>query len=321
MNLITTSAIFKQAYSAIDVDFALSSIKSFIDDADENYIIPVIGRTTFDKVISLGEGTSTAEKVIVNLLRKAEANFAVNLYVSAGSVNISDAGISVSKTEKSLPASDKKLVTLKSDTIEAGFNLLYNALDQIEANKDALDYNDTQERAKNLAMFINNAREFQMAGINIGSSNNLYQTLRTYQFTPEVYQVEKLLGNSITQTLRNGILNNELEPLYAELLKKVRRAVAPLTMVEAIPFKVVAVNANGVFTTNHTDGGSSSNIENRNPASENNIQRLINKCQEKADLALLDIENYLNENAEDLEIQPKGEPIKINEPGSKFYYM
>lgn len=321
MNIIRNSEQLKQAYSAVDVDFDLNSIKSFMDDADIGFIIPFIGRETFDKIISLNEGTETYQKVIIALLRKAEAYFTIHLYASAGSVNISDAGISVTKTDKSLPASDKKLVALKSDTIETGYNALFAALDQIEVNKSALDYANSQERKNNLALFVNNAREFETGGININRSNNLYHLLRTYQVSPEVERIEPILGSKVTQTLRSGILDGNLTPIYKELLKKVTRAVVQLTMAEAIPYRAVSVSTNGIFTVNYTDGGSSGNIENRNPANDKLLQGLMSKCVNAGEIALTALENFLNENAEEFEIPPKGEPININEPDSKLYYM
>src|SRR5690606_36293899 len=120
------------------------------------------------------------ESALLLLLQKAAVNFALGYYVNSGAVNISNAGITVTKSDKRLPASDKKLVALRRDCFESAYGALEKAVDYLESNlADFTEYAGSDEYKANRAYFINNSKDFQSNGVNIGNSAQLYQVLKT----------------------------------------------------------------------------------------------------------------------------------------------
>jgi hypothetical protein len=320
-NLIKTGTDLKKYNSAVQKDFQLDSIQSFIDDADNDLIIPAVGRPTLILVADSADDLNALQQTLYHLLAKSEVNYAIAHYTSSGSVNISDAGISVSKSDRTLPASDKKLVALRTDSLEKAYNSLALAIEFLEENKDVFtDYAASAERINNRSLFILTAKEFQESGVMINNSSHLFDSLKTYIRNAE-FKIEKLLGGDLTNSVRSAILANNADEKTGALIKKIRRPVAFAAMAEAVLFKAVSVTPNGVFTTSHTDGGASANIENRATASEKFLNMMFCKLENSANAAFDQLKQFLIDNAEDYSYTIV-EAIDMNDyPERNSYYL
>src|SRR5690606_40256679 len=112
MRIITNVEQLKEANSAVSVDLALASLASYIDTAEAE-IIAIIGEATLTEVL--------ASTIGLSLIRRAVVDLALADYSSSGAIEISDKGIHVTKSEKYLPASDKKLINFRLDSFNRGW--------------------------------------------------------------------------------------------------------------------------------------------------------------------------------------------------------
>lgn len=277
MALLDTTAELKLHNSAITGDLEISNIQSFIDDAIEQHTVPAIGRTQFNTLVDgkAGYAAGSVQATLIKLLQKSVTAFAIALYTNDGAVEISDAGIHVTKSEKRLPASDKKILALRRQNMQAGYFALEIALIYAEDNKATFtDYAASDERLKNLAGYINASSDFPQT---IPVSAELYARIRAIQLRVEVDLIDTILGDTIADDLRAHIIAGALTNPETELLKKVRNALAPLTLAEAIPYQLVSIDPTGAYVFSDTVGGISGNVENRTPAELQKLQIVMNR--------------------------------------------
>ncbi|RZJ85844.1 MAG: hypothetical protein EOO20_19490 [Chryseobacterium sp.] len=219
-----------------------------------------------------------------------------------------------------LPASDKKLMQLRKSNIKSAFAALELLVSFLEDNKaDFPIYADGDERKENRSLLINTSAEFQKAGVQIGNDAQLYQTLRVYQSNAEETYIIPTLTEALAAILKGKILSNSLTPLESELLKKVQKAVAPYTMIEAVPYLPLNIDSSGIFELSETVGGVSGNVENRNPATERAISRVLMGYCVKAEQHLETLRKFMKANAEALSYTVPTEVLFNEDPNSNIY--
>jgi hypothetical protein len=229
MAFIDHSSEIKKHNSAVDKVIDLTNVQSFIDDAINTKLIPGIGRDQYESLIAgkLGFADGTKQKTVFDLLQKAGVNFMLGEYTDSGALIISNAGISVAKGNNSMPASDTKLMKFKRKCLNDGFNNLELAIQFLEKNVvDFPLYGASDERKSNNALMINSSMEFQAAGVNIGSSAQLYNTLRIYQQAVEENNIIPILGSGFYDAFKALSLVGGLGPKQAKLLEQLRKAIA-----------------------------------------------------------------------------------------------
>lgn len=320
--LIETKDELKRHNSSITEDMDPESLRSFLDDADLEFIIPAIDRATFNMLVA-GKATfadADPKKTAVTLLQKAAVNFALGNYVNSGAVSITNAGISVIKNSTRMPASDKKLVALRADCFEAAYSALEKAIDFLEQNLLTFtDYATSSAHQNNRALFINSSADFQAAGVNINKSAQLYQTIRTHQIEVELDKIEPILGNTITSTLRAAILSGSSTNEQKTLIKKIQYPIAFFSLAYALTYLMVSVRPNGVFQVNSSVGGISGNTEITSPATETTIGLIKAKLMSSAENHLHNLREFLSANATTYGYT-KPVPVVFNDDASSNIY-
>lgn len=286
----------KRHNSAVTGDLGLTNIQSFIDDAVNSHVIPKIGRAQYNALIT-GKGGFASDSIqmtMLLLIQKAVASFTIAYYSANGAVEISDAGIHVTKTEKRLPASDKKILALRRQNLTAGYAALEMAVIYAEGNKGTFtQYAASDERPINLSGYINTSVEFPQT---IQIDAELYSRVRSIQLKVEEDLIDTILGTTVAETLRDHILNGGLLDPEKELLKKIRRALAPLTIAEAIPYQLVSLDPTGAYVFSDTVGGISGNVENRTPAELQRLQVTMNKLSMDGEKYKESLRLWMNDN-------------------------
>lgn len=284
MELITSGLEIKRHNSAVVVGIQLSGVKSFIDDAINKNILPKIGRETFTEIVNARESLTAIQKPLFDLLQKACVGFMMAYYSTSGAIQINDGGISVLKGSNFLPASDKKLMALRKDSFEKGYESLELALEYLEAYiNDFTTYKNSSERKENRSLLINTSYEFQNSGVNIGNSSQLYQILRTYQVDAERTYINPLLGDELNDLIRGLIIEGGATPIQMQLINEIRRPLANFTMLEAIPYMAVSIDATGIYKLSESVGGMAANVETKASADVSSLQAAMFRLQAKAD--------------------------------------
>jgi hypothetical protein len=205
----------------------------------------------------------------------------------------------VSRSEKTAPASDKKLMQLRKYNLKKGYAALEMLINYLEDNIILFPYYEASDaHKKNRGLLINQTLEFQESGVQLFDNYQLYKTLKIHQANAEETFLQPTLGQTISDNLYAKILANNLTADEKSLLKKVQKPLAAFTMAEAIRSKAVTIDADGVFQLSETVGGISGNVENRNPPSDQLLNRAACGFTMRGEQELETLRQYLTANHE-----------------------
>jgi hypothetical protein len=323
MELIKDASEIKKHNSAIDKSIEINNVKSFIDDAIESHIIPRIGRAQFDQIVAARDALTDKQKPLFNLLQRSCVGFMLAYYAVSGAITIDNTGIFVTKGTNKLPASDKKLMSLRKDSFLKGYGSLEQAIDYLEENlADFPLYLVSDQHKKNRSLLINSSSEFESAGVNIGGNAQLFQILKAYQIDAENTYINNILGDDLNETLRAAILSGTTSDIQKQLLTKVRSAVASLTMMEAIPYISISIDSDGIFQLSDSVGGMAANVETKSSASEGRLQSAMFGFQVKGERQIEKLRQWLKKNKSEFTDYTVPTSVILNsDPTSNFYFL
>jgi hypothetical protein len=245
--LITTIEDLKAVNSAVTHDLKIESLVSYLSDARFEQIVLVIGQDTYMLLCQGGDDPVISSAAM--MAKKAEGNLALASFIGAGSVKLNETGAFVYQDGNYKIASDKKLAGVIGNAQLAGLRAMDSLLLHLEAHPVIFTkYFESQERKTNLSNFVATTAQFNEA-LEIDSNPVLFRSLKSFIRDVEVEYIEPILGYEYTGQLRKAILSAELTDLQRILLKHIARAVAPLAIAEAIPYRQVSIDVNGVFVS------------------------------------------------------------------------
>lgn len=293
--LINSTDDLQAVMGAVNSDLVFSAIQSFVDDAENNHIIPAIGSAFYD--VLRGDGLSEKQARALKLLQKATANFAIHYYVAFGSVQISEQGIMVKKDNTNLPASDKKVYQLRMQSRADGYKALESAINYLEDNRaDFAQYISSTAHQNNRALYTNTTAEFS-AGYELHDNAEVFYRLRGTIKTVEENEIDTLLGSTLSTALRQAILDNSTTSAHIKLIAKIAKASAMLTIAEAIPYRLINITPDGLVTA--TLKGNNENVETSTEGDMKRLQAVMNKALERGQSELAKLTKFLNDNAAD----------------------
>lgn len=267
---------------------------------------------------------TSKERSVFILVQKACINFAIAYYVSFGSLQLSDSGAHVIQSGENRIASDKKLIQLKRQSLSDGHYALELAQEYLESNLATFTiYAASAAHTRNRNSFINSSAEFNSISA-IQIEPILFSSIRNIQKQVQEDQVQAVLGEDLITTLITAIKGGTTTENQQKLILRVQKALIPLTLAEAIPYKLITVDVNGVFQLRDTVGGISGNVETREPADDRMAQLTMNRLVSRGESELESLRKWLYTNAElfsDYTAQGSKGDQDVNTSGSGVYMM
>lgn len=319
------NAELKKHNSAISKDLDIESIQTFIDKAINHHLVPAIGQAQFDAIVAAKPDLqpNSKEATLLFALQRTATNFALGYYADFGAVQISDAGISVAKSETRLPASDKKIMALKRQSFAEAYASLELVTLFLEAHlPDFPLYAASEEHRNNRSRFINSSRDFPQK---IRVDAELFETIKSIISQVEDNYILNVLGDDVNEALRERMLNDTLTALDNSLLILIRKAVGSLAIAEAIPYRLVGFDGTGAYVRSETVGGISGNVENKNPADMQRLQVTMNKLAQDGEADLERLRLWLNKHIAEYTgytTSTMASLTKVNDnPDSSVYFL
>ncbi len=306
--MIKTVQDFKK-HVKVNKSLPFEVIQPFIHHVRAVILVEYFGVELLSELESEDVEFTSKQKKLIKRIDSATAPFALMLGISELSVRMSDSGFTVDKKEDNyVPASDKKIETLRNDLRLRGYQLLNVALDYVEKNIDIFPTWQNsiyyQRQNKN---FIRNAQEFQDIGaVNIGYDRFVFDSfLPTITLIEERYLMERM-GLDLFDNLKENVDTVTGEKKL--LLLYIRR--------------FVALKTAEIYT-------SESSKQNRQKPNETEYTPVIrplflststrNFYAEQSNYYWDKINDNLNKNAEDYGIEPQASGLEFNNPDRKIF--
>lgn len=310
MRFITSQEQLKQANSSVTADLDLSSVRSYITNA-EMEVLTIIGEATAVQI----EGNVVA----LEILRMVVVDLSLANYSSSGAVQMDNTGIFVVKSDSNLPASDKKLLAFRQDATERAWQNFDRLTVYLDGNPSVFTaWKDSEQRKSYFSTLFSNYREFGAFG-GIGVSASLFQLLKPLIQRIEEDVLDLNFGEALIADLREKRRSGDITSASLKLERKMMRVVAPLALAEAIPLQLVRIQDGGVFQASIVAGGTGTdNIEALSIAQQNRLAMVLGKLTSEGEAMVVKVKDWLNEHASDYPlyvptIEMKREDINIGD--------
>jgi|SRR5690606_5203191 len=289
MRFITAVEQLKEANSAISVDFELDSIASYINEV-ENTLIFIIGEQASNEIEAFPRALETIRRAIVDL--------ALFSYSSSGAVEISNIGITVSKSDKYLPASDKKLLNFRMDAGDRGSQAVEQLISIMEANAaDFPLWRTSQKRKDYFSTLFFDSGEFSSFG-GIGISASLFRVLRPIIQRVQEDVLYQDFGEALVDSIIEKRLSGTLTPDERKLERKLMQVLAPLALADAIPYQMIQIQEGAVYTASISALSSGSdNVQQFTAAENSKLRSLLFRLSTEGEAKRVTALKWLKENA------------------------
>ena len=289
MLLATTDDIKK--YISIDRNTDFSTIEPYIQEA-EAAVSEYLGDTIYTAL----QGTldETLEKLLPYVQRPI-ANYAYYLFIAGpGSVNISDIGIQVQRSQNSEPAPLWKVNKLEQSFLRAGDKHLDKMLEFLEKNiatyPDWINSGAYTELKEN---FLQNATQASKY-ININNSRRVFLQLKGFISWSEEVIIRALICSAQFDRLRAGLKADDLTAEEKSLVEKIKPIVAYYSLHNAIPQLQISITDQGISVSSFSDS-----INSKASATDKQIDKLRQSLKDSGQGYIDHLKAFIVENIED----------------------
>ena len=286
---------FKDFYSALNLNMAWKTVKPFIEQAEESYIIPYLSRAFYDEIESEYQNDDTihADKAkAVKFIRTALAYYTVYYAMPHINIRIGDAGVQETSATDALPTRQWVYKGTRWDALNRAYENLDKALSFMEEKVallstefDTFKSSDAYTITKEL--FIESASTLNDYFF-INNSRRAYMSMRPYIKKSETLYIIPLLGESFVDELKTAFKANTLSANQSTLLGKIRPVLAEHAIQEATPEINLINEGQGWKVVETTDGMTITKESHRD-----NITGLLEKANANAVYFKSILEGYL----------------------------
>lgn len=243
MSLFKTTAELKQ-HITVDANMVFGTMLPFINDAEKQYIIPIIGQALFDEINTQYQANTLSANNILLLpyIQKPLAYYAQLLSLNEITVNVGDQGIRENmQGDYSMPAPRWKQEKLELQVMSKADRQADTLLQYLEINATALIYplwfsNATLNTKMSGVIVYNTA--IANTYIEINNSRRIFLRLKKYIKEIEGSIIKKLIGKDqydllVTHLKAGGGAVTADEALLIALLEPI---ISKRALYTALPF-------------------------------------------------------------------------------------
>ena len=312
--LITTIQQFKTA-SSINVSNTIDPWLPYISEAEETFIIPVIGIAMYNAVIALiaggirppqdapvtepdpggepGPGTEPGaidlQLAFIEKLRRAEALYALYLGIDEMALSISSAGIQVIASDTHKPAPQYQIMNLKETYITRAHRQIDVALVFFESHKAVIEM-DAMDPSP---YFIRNAAEFQLQA-DIHSSRRVFLSLLPVIGSIEKKYISPTLSPLFFKDLKTKFQNSTIDEDEQIVIDMILPALSHLTMARALLEISIDMLDWGIF---NNAANTFNSIATKAQVNNDKICRMIDANQRDGEAELKMLQEFLDNSA------------------------
>jgi len=231
----------KDFYPAANGNMAWTTIKPYIQQAEELFIIPHIGQEFYDLLDGLYNGsgiTNADQQRVFYRLQTALGAYIAYIALPELAMRLGDAGIRENNNKETTAARQWvyretlwKAQLKANKFLDQALYLMEQKVEEGDSNFDAFKDSSTYTVSRNF--WIHNATQFSRY-FNISNSRRTYVNLRPYIEKVQELEVRALLGEEMYTELQTQINSNNLTDPNDKLLEACRRYIAELTLIESI---------------------------------------------------------------------------------------
>jgi hypothetical protein len=284
--------------ASINVSNSLENWNPYIEEAQESFILPVLGTGLYDQLLGVVEllanpvpGSPVDPKLteLLERIRKPLALYALYLGADEFGVSVSAQGIQVIETNTHKTAPQYRVQNLKESWIRRANTSLDLALKYVEDHRSEYPaYNPTDAD-----LFIRTTQEFN-SEVDIHESRRVFVSLKPIIRSVEKKYIRPALSPQLFDELKSAWLENKLSEDHKKLIAFIRPALAHLSMARALQEISIDVLDWGIF-----DNASSTftYVSSKQASNKDRIAIMYQACVQDGEAELKALQEYLDTNA------------------------
>jgi hypothetical protein len=299
MQLFNNFSELKIAIGSGNISNSIEEMQSFIDQAIEDFAIPIFGIDFVEAVclFSEVEEPEPLEKRALSLLRRSIGNLAYLLKSQDGGMIIDDSGFQRLDNGQTKSAYQWQMNDFRRQRENAGWNALRNLYVFCEKNITevfiAENYEEAPERIQMKKIWIDTDLEFSRSVKIIGFQT--WWELKEYMLQAQEQTLRPLLTSDLYDSLEVLRMNGD-EAQEWELFEKARRVIATGAAFNAIPLHLFKFEKGGMIISEFITNKENSTQQLQ--ATEF-MNKIFTAVRENFDKAKKDLFEYLVAKAED----------------------
>lgn len=282
-----------------------NTLKGYIYQATERYLIPTIGRELYDWLLAKYHGTDPLSETESELLAMAQRPLAFFTFLDAGPslmVQTGDAGILEASGEHMTPARQWVVKDTLESWASSGDLFLDLLLAWLEKHKEEFSvWSESDSYTELKGQIISTTAQLSRF-VNIQGSRRTFLALRPFLLRSQELYLEEILGPTLFAEFLDNLQVGEPTEEESKLLKACQPFIAHSALVEALPELAFQITPAGVKVLTTSDG-----FVSRNQAGDTALDALKNRHASLRDNYRARLIEFLNKNASDYPLYPKPE--------------
>jgi hypothetical protein len=272
--LLNTIEEFTQ-FISLNHSVSFENLRPDIQRAETLYLKPYLGAAQYQALDAAYEsGSLTAQQsALLPYCHEVIAAFTMHLYLPMAQVQISDAGVRLTHTERHVTAWQWQIDELNDRFLQLGYAAIDSLLTFLDANKD--DYTawrDADEYCLNKDAIINTYKEFNKH-FYIQNSPTTFYNFKQLMLKSEQFDLVPELGQTFYDRIKNEIKTEAISTEVEDLMRWLKPAVAHFTVARALREATFTLRADGVVVNNYKSGSTSGNNKERMSLTEEQLNR------------------------------------------------
>jgi hypothetical protein len=291
-------------------NFEFEKISPSLLNAEMDYLIPIIGQEQYDELNDAYVAADSEDdlfpalKKLLDYSQRVTANIGMYNYTPKGNLNIGKSGFTVTESGTDKIASQWRIEDFKSSILNDYHKACENMLLMMETN--ATDYplwteSDSYSLYKD--GFINTAKDFQNY-VDISESRLMFLKFIPTMKRLELSNIQTVIGTGLFDQIKTQIKERTVSSFNRKLLQFINRALANLTVGDALRLCTVKWTDNGLQLISTS---SSMTQVNESTMEMDRMEAIRKQFIDIGLKAQLELRNYLYANAEDY-------PLFLNDP-------
>lgn len=293
MVLINTAEHFQKT-GITDFNFSPTVFKPYVENAQEQYLVKVLGEELLDELITQYEATAlTAENQKLWLKAiKVVGPLAKYLMTPESADKISNLGVTVSQSDNNIPSSDIGIYHLRTSLLNSGYNAIDTLYKFLYKNKTDYPLWTASDAFIDFKKhFISTAEQFNLYVV-INQSSWIFYQLSAYMNDVESRYIMSAISEELFDDLKEKWADESFSTEEKKLHKLLCQCIAQYTYALGLKSPFVRQEIQNVIAA-RSAGYSTKSF------SKEDYAQIINEHEALAKATLNDAVAYLNKTASD----------------------
>lgn len=313
-------------YTGVITAVKFNEMELTLDFVEKKQLLPILGWDQYKELDNYtGDEPNAAELAeLIEYCRKVIGPYACAAYAPKVAVQLSSAGMQRTESENSKSAfayQEKNFIAQQIAEGDAAIETLVQYLFKYKASFNS--WTDSPEFKEMSKLFIKSGAEFDRL-YKTNQPWRFYWAIRFKMVEVESLSIKKAITKPLFDSLKTKVAEDaELTENEDELILMLKRAIVYQTLAAAIPHLNIRFDDNGITIV--SDFGSIQGKESIKAADDNRVSKLIESCQDAAQMWLTQAVEFIAANAQSFEAWTAPTQSSSNktgnEPNSGVYAM